>query len=246
MPEPELESSTSTPSLGVAICVLDEERELPRLLARLARGEREDRADEVAVADGGSRDRSAAIALDHGARLVRAPRGRGSQLAAAARALASDVLVFLHADCVPAPGALALLRRAFARGELAACGLHQRIDARGLFYRCVERAADLRVHWLGLVYGDSGLCVRRSVYERCGGFRSLPLFEDVDLSRRLRGADRARLLASAELAVSPRRWQREGALRATLRNWMLTSAYFAGANPAALARWYRPHSEPST
>lgn len=232
-------------SLGVAICTLDEERWLPRLLARLGDGPGDDRADATVVADGGSRDRTVALAQAAGARVVHAPRGRGAQLAAAAGALETDVLVFLHADCLPAPGALACIRGAFARGGLAACGLHQEIEKRGVVYRAIERAADLRVRWLGVVYGDSGLCVRRDAYARAGGFRPLPICEDVDLSRRLRGPDRPRLLRSATLAVAARRWEREGVLRATLRNWMLVGAYLAGADPARLSRWYAPHTEPA-
>ncbi|MBI5434532.1 MAG: TIGR04283 family arsenosugar biosynthesis glycosyltransferase [Planctomycetes bacterium] len=233
------------PTLGVAICALDEQRALPRLLERLKRGESDDRADAIVVADGGSRDRTVELARDAGARVLVCERGRGTQLAAAARQLETDVLVFLHADCVPAPGALARLREAFEEHELAVAAFAQRVEAPGLFYRLVERAANVRVRGFGLVYGDSGLVVRRELYEQVGGFRPLVLFEDVEFSRRLRRVARARLVANAELVVSARRWQREGALRATLRNWMLMAAFLAGADPARLVRRYPPHSEPS-
>ncbi|MCK6446376.1 MAG: TIGR04283 family arsenosugar biosynthesis glycosyltransferase [Planctomycetes bacterium] len=232
------------PSLGVAICALDEERALPRLLERLSSGAADDRADDVVVADGRSRDRTVDVARALGARVIVAPRGRGAQLGAAARELSTDVLVFLHADCVPSPGTLRTLRAAFVEARLEAAAFRQRVDARGVFYRAVERAADARVRALGLVYGDSGLAVRRSLYERVGGFRDLPLFEDVELSRRLRSATRVRLVPGTELVISARRWQREGALRTTLRNWMLMLAFAAGADPVRLARHYPPHSEP--
>jgi hypothetical protein len=54
---------------------------------------------------------------------------------------------------------------------------------------------------------------------------------------------RPRLVRAARLIVSPRRWQREGPLRATLRNWILRAAYACGADPARLARRYAPHAE---
>ena len=41
--------------------------------------------------------------------------------------------------------------------------------------------------------------------------------------------------------VSARRWQREGPLHATLRNWMLRSAYALGADPERLVRRYAPN-----
>jgi GT2 family glycosyltransferase len=203
-----------------------------------------DRPESIVVADGGSGDGTERVARAHGVTFLAAPRGRGAQLAAGARALDTELLFFLHADCVPAPGALARLRSAFADPALAACACEQEIAAEGLFYRLVERSANARVRWLGLVYGDSGLCLRRSAYEAAGGFRALPLFEDVDLSRRLRGAARPRLVRGARLVVSARRWKREGALRATLRNWMLVCAYAAGADPGRLARLYPPPAGP--
>jgi glycosyltransferase involved in cell wall biosynthesis len=197
----------------------------------------------VVVCDGGSQDGTERVARAHGAAFVAAPRGRGAQLAAGARALDTDVLLFLHADCLPAPGALERVRAALGEGGLGACAFEQEVAAVGLFYRLVERCADARVRWLGLVYGDSGLCVTRAAYAAAGGFRPLPLFEDVDLSRRLARVARPRLVRGARLVVSARRWKREGALRATLRNWMLCLAYAAGADPARLARRYPPSRE---
>ena len=236
----------STPKRAPTVCVvvptLDESAWVAPLLSRLQRSPQDrDRADRVVVVDGGSRDATVELARTLGAEVRTAPRGRGSQLAAGAIGAREDVLFFLHADCMPEVGALAAVRAAFEDTGLAACGMRQRIDAEGRFYRLVERAANARVRRLGLVYGDSGLCVRRVAYEAVGGFRPQPLFEDVDLSRRLRGASRPRLIESAVLRVSPRRWQREGPLRATFRNWILQVRYAAGADPERLARRYAPH-----
>jgi len=229
----------------VVVPTLDEERWIASALERVAAGGPRapaDRADRVVVADGGSSDRTCEIARAYGAEVVRAPTGRGSQLAAGAALLDTELLLFLHADCIPAEGALAEVRRAFADERLRAAALSQKIEAPGLFYRLVERAADLRVRWLGVVYGDSSLVVRRAAYLDAGGFPPLALFEDVELSRRLRRSARPRLLPSATVRVSARRWEEEGRSRATLRNWILALAYFSGADPERLARHYAPHS----
>jgi rSAM/selenodomain-associated transferase 2 len=228
--------------VSVLVPALDEAAALPGLLARLLEAEdAADRADEVVVADGGSADGSVELARAAGARVVSSAPGRGRQLAAGARALGGEVLVVLHADCLPEPGALSAVRRAFADPGTVTAAMRQRIDARGAVYRVIERAADARCRWLGVVYGDSGLCVRRAAYDAVGGFRALPLFEDVDLSRRLARLGRVRLVEGARLTVSARRWQREGPLRCTLRNWILTLAYAAGVPPERLARHYRRH-----
>jgi len=222
--------------LGVVIPALNEAKSLPRLLARL----REEGAECVLVVDGGSTDGTPELARARGAMVLSSTRGRGAQLAAGGRValeVGLDVVLFLHADCVPERGALARLREAFRDPALVASAMSQAIEGRGLFYRLVERAADARSR-RGVVLGDSGLAVRAAAYEAVGGFRPLPIFEDVDLTRRLREHGTMRLVQGATLRVSARRWQREGALRCTLRNWMLRVLYRAGVAPERCARLY--------
>jgi rSAM/selenodomain-associated transferase 2 len=233
------------PSIAVVVPTLDERAALPVLLDSLARGADGDRPDELVVADGGSRDGTAELAAARDVALVRSRPGRGAQLAAGARHARADVLLFLHADTWVEPDSIAALRRAFAHGGAAeravASGMRQRVDHPGGLYRWVERAADLRVR-AGRVYGDSGLAVRREAYVASGGFRELPLFEDLDLSRRLRALGRIAFVRDAVLHVSPRRWLAEGPVRRTVRNWALTAAWAAGVDPARLVRYYPPHS----
>ncbi len=246
-----------TPSLGVVVPTLNEARLLPGLLKRLlgSPGEgalgtgplgpspADDRAQRVVVADGGSADGTGELARAAGATVVVSAPGRGGQLAAGAAALETELLLFLHADCLPDPGALAAVRRALGDAHVGRCAMVQRIEAPGWHYRAVERSAARRAR-RGVVYGDCGLALRRSIYQGVGGFADLPIFEDLDLARRLEawpGAGRMVLVEDAILRLSPRRWQREGFLRCTLRNWALTRAWRMGLAPRRLARLYRPH-----
>ena len=222
--------------LSVIVPTWNEVVALPRLFASL---DAQGHAHERIVADGSSRDGTPELAERLGARVVRGARGRGAQLAAGARAARGELLLFLHADAELAPGALAALARAFDDPALLAAGLRQVIAHEARFYRLVERAANRRVR-AGWVYGDSGLCVRRAAYDAVGGFGAQEVFEDLDLSRRLRRAGRIALVEEAVLCCSPRRWEHEGRLRRTLKNWVLTALWTAGVAPARLARFYRP------
>ncbi len=224
--------------LSVVVPALDEREHLPRLLDSLERAD--ESPDEVLVVDGGSTDGTPGVAAGRaGVRTLASERGRGAQLAAGALEATGELLLFLHADARVEPHALAALRAAFeADDTLDAAGMLQRIEHGARVYRWIERAANARVR-RGLVYGDSGLCVRRRAYDAAGGFRSLALFEDVDLSRRLRRRGRVRLVAGAGVVVSPRRWEREGVVRRTAWNRVLTLAFLAGVDPQRLARYYR-------
>ena len=240
--------------LSVVVPTLDERETLPGLFdsldaaaSRLASVDA--RLDGVCVVDGGSGDGTAEIAAERGAHVLAAPRGRGSQLragaahAAAAGASESDgsrhVLVFLHADMRIDEGALASVVDAFRANDWCAAGMRQRVAGSRRAYRWIERAADARVR-RGMVYGDSGLCVRRRAYESVGGFRAQPIFEDVDLSRRLRRHGRVGLIEGARLEIAARRWERDGIVRRSVANWCLTAAYLAGVSPERLAGFYGP------
>jgi rSAM/selenodomain-associated transferase 2 len=223
----------------VVVPTLDEAATLPRLVASLEEAGPGERPEELLVVDGGSRDGTPELARALGARVLSAPQGRGSQLARGAAEARGELLFFLHADACLMPAALRAVRASFDDPATIAVGLRQRIDHPGRIYRWIERAADRRVR-AGWVYGDSGLCVRRSAYEAAGGFRDQPLFEDLDLTRRLRALGAVRLVPEAEIVVSARRWEREGVVRRTLKNWCLTAAWAAGVAPARLARYYPP------
>jgi uncharacterized protein len=79
--------------------------------------------------------------------------------------------------------------------------------------------------------------VRRDVFDSIGGYRDLPLMEDIDLVQRLKRAGRL-LHSDLPVTTSARRYEQEGWARRSLRNMGLAMLYFAGAPPAALARRY--------
>jgi GT2 family glycosyltransferase len=94
------------------------------------------------------------------------------------------------------------------------------VQAPGLLFRWIDCFATARVGLARLIYGDQGLFVRRDLFVRLGGFPAVPFMEDVLFSRRLRRNGRL-VVAARRIYVSPRRWQREGILRQTARNWAL-------------------------
>ncbi len=193
---------------------------------------------EIVVADGGSVDATMAIAEEAGMRTVAAQRGRGSQLAAGAASASSDWLLFLHADCAPAPGwteaVAAFIRAPQAAGRAGYFDLA--FDDPAPAARRLERIVAWRCRALALPYGDQGLLISRSLYDMVGGFAPLPLMEDVDLARRLGRHRLARI--GADCIASARRYRRDGYWRRPLRNLFCLSLYFAGLPPEGIARLY--------
>jgi rSAM/selenodomain-associated transferase 2 len=193
-------------------------------------------ADEIVVVDGGSSDGTPAIAERNGARLVRTAPGRGAQLAAGAAAAAGDWLLFLHADTLLAPGWRNAADRHIERQRGKAACFRFRLDAGEWPARLVEAGVALRVRLLGLPYGDQGLLVSRRLYEELGGYRRLPLMEDVDLVRRIGGFRLERLAVAA--TTSAQRWRQDGWLRRSALNLLCLLLYRLGVGPERLARLY--------
>ena len=230
---------TGPPELGVVIPTLDEEEALPRLLEDL---DALPVPVEVIVADGGSRDRTLEAARKRGARTIRTSAGRGRQMNAGARALASPWILFLHADCrLPSETRDALLGWLRSPASPEAAHFTFRLERDGLWWSLIERGQRIRERLTGLTYGDQGLLISRTRYEAVGGFPEIAVMEDVEVVRRLRrdgGLDRI----GAPLITSTRRYESEGPVRACLRNLGLILLYCLSVPPDRLARWYRPRS----
>jgi rSAM/selenodomain-associated transferase 2 len=191
---------------------------------------------EVLVVDGGSEDDTWRQAAEAD-RLLHSLRGRALQMNCGAAAARGDGLLFLHADCILEAGALRVAEETLSRRGVVAGCFRMTVAAPGPLYRLIGVCATARVRLTGIVYGDQGLFVRRDAFERAGGFPELRLMEDVFLSRALRRLGRVEV-APRRIFVSPRRWQRQGLIRQTLRNWTLTALAAGGVHPDRLAGFY--------
>lgn len=224
-----------TPMLSLVIPTLDAAEPLARSLASLAP---ELSVIEVVVADGGSADRTLAVAAAAGAKVIRAPKGRGPQLRAGAEAATGEWLLFLHADTRLAPGWLAVAEIFIAEPANAerAAVFRLRLGDGDKRARRIERGAAWRGRVLGLAYGDQGLLISRAFYWSLGGHPPIPLMEDVALIRRI-GRRRLAILDHAAI-TSAVRYRRGGWLLRPARNVALVTLYFLGVPPRLLARLY--------
>jgi rSAM/selenodomain-associated transferase 2 len=219
------------PDLSVVIPTRNAADTLPATLAALGEVPR-----EVIVADCGSADGTAVVAAELGARVVPAPEGRGTQLAAGVAAAEMPWLLLLHADTVLSPGwANAVAAFTAAPDAARVAGYFRfRLDDAAAEARRLESAVAWRCRWLGLPYGDQGLLIHSGLLGRLGGVPQEPIMEDVALVRRL---GRARLREiGAEAVTSAEKYRREGYVRRSARHLGLLSLWFLGLPPRVLAR----------
>ncbi len=230
------------PSVSIIIPTFNEASCIQRTLDAIARVSGN---IEVIVVDGGSDDSTTEIARRAGARVIECDRGRGIQMHSGASIARGQALLFLHADTILPREAVVLIENCLA-DDASTVG--------GNFEVCFDgesRAARFmtwlyrRLGQLGLYYGDSGIFVRAAAYEEAGGFKPFPIFEDVDLVRRLRRQGRMKHLPVA-VVTSSRRFENRRFVFTFLRWSMLQVLYWLGVSPVKLGRFYGPGRDAST
>ena len=189
--------------------------ELAECLAALEVG----RADrEILVVDDASTDETGEVARRSGARCLRLDRNRGPAAARnrGARASRGEVLVFVDADVVPAPGATDRLVGLLAeRPEVAAA--FGSYDANPRAGGVVSRYRNLLHHFVHqrgnpeaeTFWAGCG-AIRRTAFEAVGGFdeQRFPQssIEDIELGYRLRRAGHRIVLDPTIQATHLKRW----------------------------------------
>ncbi len=205
----------------------------------------------VVVVDGGSTDGTPELvrAAWPDVRVVTSEAGRGRQLAAGASHADGEVLLFLHADTRLPAGALDAVRYALAREGVAGGCFETTFDTVAHGFGPLGRAAmrlwqaRMWMRWHRLAFGDRAIFCLRDAFDAAGGVPDQPLFEDLELVRRLRRVGRFVFLPIA-VVTSARRFRRHGAIRQQARNLALWLAWNAGASPTRLARYYPRHGQP--
>ena len=219
--------------ISVIIPVLNEAKILDQSLARLTP---QLKGHELIIVDGGSTDETLLIAKRYG-QAISSEGGRARQSNAGAATARGDILLFLHADVWLDAGAIEGVEIAISAGYVGGA-FKQRIEEDHPLYRLIEHAANFRAKWLRIFYGDGGIFVRRTHFDCIGGFPDIPIMEEVGFSRQLRRRGTVTLVEPG-IHISARRWQKNGILRTTLTNWLITLLYLLRVPPTHLAKLYR-------
>ncbi len=192
---------------------------------------------EIVVVDGGSGDGSQDAARGLCDILIEARRGRAVQLNAGAAAAGGEVLAFVHADTIVPDTFAADIEAAMRDPAVVGGRFDVALDAAALPYRLIGWLINLRSRLSRTGTGDQAIFVRRSVFDRLGGFPQIDICEDLDFTRRLKRAGAVACVRS-RVTTSARRWQRGGLIRTVARMWAIRLFYLAGVSPQRLRRWY--------
>jgi rSAM/selenodomain-associated transferase 2 len=228
----------AAPAISIIIPVLHETERINETIA-LLRGSDYGREAEIIAVDGDAAGSTISVISDGSVRRIISARGRAVQMNRGAEAASGDILLFLHADTLLPPHALSLIRRAMKDGRSVAGAFDLGFDTKRTIFRVTEKYVFLRTRLTKIPFGDQAIFIRRDYFRNLGGYREIPVMEDVDLMKRIRKkGDRIRIIP-VKVSTSPRRYEREGILSCTFRNWVLQALFAMGVPPERLAKRYR-------
>ncbi len=226
------------PRFSVIIPVFNEEAAINHALEHVG-SLRETGASEIIVVDGDPAGTTIANIRDGNVITTTAKKGRGNQMNAGAVLARGDILVFLHVDTRLPLHAFTLIDGSLLDPACAAGAFDLAIASPRPVFRMIEKTASRRSRLTRIPYGDQTFFFRRKYFESIGGFACIPIMEDVEIMRRIKKRGERIVFIDQPATTSARRWEKEGIMYCTLRNWILISLYLSGVSPERLATLYR-------
>jgi len=198
-----------------------------------------DKSSEIIVVDG-AREKDTLGAI-HGNNVIKisCERGRGKQMNAGASAARGEILIFLHADTELPVQALRKIHALMERRRYVGGAFNLGIKSSKLIFRVIGNLASWRSRLNRIPFGDQAIFIRREYFAKVGGYKEIPIMEDAELMRRIKKSGDKIWIFNDRVMTSPRRWEKEGVIYCTLRNWTLQVLYFLGISPHKLATFYK-------
>ena len=198
-----------------------------------------DKKSEIIVVDGAQERDTLGAIRGNDIIKISCERGRAKQMNAGASVARGEVLIFLHADTELPAQALGKIHALRERSGYVGGAFDLGIKSNEFIFRVIGKLASWRSRLNRIPFGDQAIFIRREFFNKIGGYKEIPIMEDVELMRRIKKSGNKIWIFRDRVMTSPRRWKKEGVIYCTLRNWTLQVFYFLGISPHKLAAFYK-------
>lgn len=226
------------PHLSIIIPVLSESKIINQTLSHLAAQSAYGKTEIIVVDGSPQHDTLDAISLT-GIKKIFTRHGRGIQMNHGAQIATGKVLLFLHADTFLERDALKSIIETDWKRKIAGGAFHLGIRSERHVFRLIERVVKIRTRLTRTPYGDQAIFLKKDYFHQVGGFKEIPIMEDVELMQRIKKQGWKIVLLSQKAYTSARRWHSEGVFRCTCRNWTIMLLFLLGVSPHRLSAYYR-------
>jgi len=194
---------------------------------------------EIIVVDG-AREKNTlkAIQSNHIIK-ISSEKGRAKQMNTGASVAKGDILIFLHADTELPMHTFKKLQSFTERREYVGGAFDLGIKSGKFIFKMIGTLSSLRSRLNRIPFGDQAIFIRREYFNQIGGYKEIPIMEDVELMRRIKKSRKKIWIFYDRVMTSPRRWEKEGVIYCTLRNWAIQALYLLGVSPHKLANFYK-------
>lgn len=227
---------------SVIIPVFHESEIINTLLQKLREHQSRDNL-EIIVVDGSDQHDTIDIIHSENVICLQSKKGRARQMNAGAAVARGNVLIFLHADTHVPDNAFSCIKSVLEDTMVVGGAFDLGIRSNRVIFKAIAKIASWRSRITRIPYGDQGIFMRRNYFHALGGYRDVPLMEDVDIMQRIKRRGDKICILPEKVYTAPRRWEREGVLYCTLRNWIVLVLYCFGVSPHKLVRYYRANGE---
>ncbi|MEN8799013.1 MAG: TIGR04283 family arsenosugar biosynthesis glycosyltransferase [Flavobacteriaceae bacterium] len=223
--------------LSIIIPVLNEEAYVGNIL-RYLKTHCTSQVEEIIVVDGGSTDKTIAIAQKEGAKVLRSKPGRAVQLNFGAQNARGDILYFLHVDTFPPAHFEKAILNAVSEDYNAGC-FQMRFDNNSRFLNFF--AWFTRVNHRLCRGGDQSLFIDRELFDQSGGFdENFRVYEDTEFIIRISKSARFKILPQMVI-TSARKYEQIGMFRLQYHFGVIHLKHMFGAGPEQLHNYYQRH-----
>lgn len=229
--------NAKVPSCSIILPVLREASLINGVIDHL-RSLENNKETEIIVIDGEPEGTTLTAIACANVTKLRSPRGRGKQMNTGAREAKGRILLFLHADTELPLNALRLIAAAMQDKRYVAGAFDLGIKSQRLIFRLIESVSSLRSRATRIPFGDQAIFVRKDYFEKIGGYKDIPIMEDVEIMKRIKKRGDKIVIVRQRVHTSSRRWEKEGIFRCTLRNWLLQVLYLLGVSPHRFSKLY--------
>ena len=223
---------------SIIVPAFHEGENINALIERLNRLD-SDKNSEIIVADGAQEKDTLGAIHRNNVIKISSERGRAKQMNAGASIARGEILIFLHADTELPIRALKKIHFLLERKEYVGGAFDLGIKSDKFIFKVIGKLSSWRSRLNRIPFGDQAIFIRKEYFSKIGGYKEIPLMEDVDLMRCIKKSGNKIWIFYDRVMTSPRRWEKEGVIYCTLRNWTLQALYFLGISPHKLAIFYK-------